>query len=158
VVLPDGAVLYGTYTGYNLSKGHLVKLSADGKLVASYTFGWDTTPAIYQHDGTYSIITKDNNYAFVTQGDTTYDAGPYYMAQLDKDLKIEWRYQNTNTKSCTLSGGTQNCVEDHPYGFEWCINAPAVDAAGTVYANSEDGNIYAIGQGGVVNQTLFLTM
>ncbi|MBZ5522582.1 MAG: hypothetical protein LAP21_10125 [Acidobacteriia bacterium] len=28
------------------------------------------------------------------------------------------------------------------------MNAPVVDANGTVYANSEDGNLYAISQGG----------
>lgn len=35
------------------------------------------------------------------------------------------------------------------------MNAPLVDATGTVYANSEDGNLYAIGQGGVLRQNLF---
>jgi outer membrane protein assembly factor BamB len=30
--------------------------------------------------------------------------------------------------------------------FEWCINAPAVDANGTVYNNSEDGRLYALPQ------------
>jgi outer membrane protein assembly factor BamB len=35
----------------------------------------------------------------------------------------------------------------HPNGFEWCINAPAVDGAGNVYVESEDGNIYVLDQG-----------
>jgi outer membrane protein assembly factor BamB len=43
-------------------------------------------------------------------------------------------------------------------GFEWCINAPVVDAHGVVYANSEDGNLYAINQGGTLRQTLFLQL
>ena len=39
------------------------------------------------------------------------------------------------------------CTPTNPNGFEWCINAPAVDMNGTVYVNSEDGNIYALPQG-----------
>src|SRR5205823_14794528 len=45
-----------------------------------------------------------------------------------------------------------SCVSDHPFGFEWCVNAPAVDVNGIVYANSEDGNLYEILNGVVVNQ------
>jgi outer membrane protein assembly factor BamB len=47
-------------------------------------------------------------------------------------------------------------VSDHPHGFEWCINAPAIDAQGTVYANGEDGVLYAIPQGGGKAQAIFL--
>ena len=50
------------------------------------------------------------------------------------------------------------CTDDHPHGFEWCINAPAVDDAGTVYANSEDGWVYAIDKGGHITQRIFLDM
>ena len=42
-----------------------------------------------------------------------------------------------------------DCVEEE-IGFEWCVNAAAIDAKGTVYANAEDGILYAIGQGGVL--------
>ena len=38
-------------------------------------------------------------------------------------------------------------MDDTPNGFEWCINAPAVDGNGTVYGNSEDGFLYSIPQG-----------
>ena len=72
------------------------------------------------------------------------------------NLKIEWSFQNTNTQSCTRNpDGSITCVSDHPDGFEWCVNAAVVDAKGTVYANSEDGNLYAIGQGGVFRQRIF---
>jgi outer membrane protein assembly factor BamB len=45
------------------------------------------------------------------------------------------------------AGRILSCVNDTPNGFEWCINAPAVAGDGTVYANSEDGNLYSIPQG-----------
>jgi outer membrane protein assembly factor BamB len=36
---------------------------------------------------------------------------------------------------------------NHLNGYEWCVNAPAIDSNGVVYVNSEDGNLYAIPQG-----------
>ena len=63
VVLPDGGVLYGAFTSYNYSRGHLFKFGPDGRALATYDFGWDITPAVFQHDGTYSILLKDNHYA-----------------------------------------------------------------------------------------------
>ena len=157
VALPDGGVLYGTYTLYNGDRGHLVKLDARGKPAGTYDFGWDYTPALWQHDGTYSIVVKDNhsNYDPVQM----VDLGPYYITQLDANMNVEWHFQNTNTESCTWdSHHVMHCVPDHPNGFEWCINAPAIDANGTVYAGGEDGVLYAIGQGGTELGHLFLSM
>jgi len=48
------------------------------------------------------------------------------------------------------------CVDDHPEGFEWCVNQPVVDAAGTVYLNSEDGNLYAFAADGHEIAHIFL--
>jgi len=78
-------------------------------------------------------VIKDNNYS---------TGGPYYITQLNPSLQIEWQFQNTNPGK--------------PDGYEWCINMPAVDVNGIVYANSEDGNIYVIPQGhtGIFTQPL----
>jgi hypothetical protein len=150
VALPDGGVIYGAVDDY-WGQGKLVKLDARGNFIGTYTFGWDSTPAIYRHDGTYSIILKDNIYN---------SFGPYYITQLDRDLHVEWQYRNTSTESCTRDAdGTITCVDatdENPDGFEWCINAPAVDANGTVYATSEDGNFYAIDQGGTLRAKVFI--
>ena len=153
VALPDGGVLYGAIDLYNFGRGHMVKLDRDGHFTGAYPFGWDTTPAIYEHDGTYSIVIKDNHY--ITEG-------PFYITQLSKDLAVEWKYQNPSTQACVRRpDGTIECTdtpddEEHPNGFEWCVNAPAVDARGHVYVNAEDGFVYRIGQGGVLEQQTFL--
>lgn len=147
VVAPDGSVFYGAYTFYNAERGHLFHFDANGKFLNSFDFGWDTTPAIWAHDGTYSVILKDNHYG----------AGPFYITQLDSNLNVEWQFASTNTQSCVRNDdGTLSCTDSNPNGFEWCINAAAVDAYGTVYANSEDGNLYVINQGGTLQGRLFL--
>ena len=152
VALPDGAVLYGGLTTYNGARGHLVKVSPDGKLMGTYDFGWDVTPAVWVHDATYSIITKDNHYFRPPNGQ-----GPYDITQLNRDLGPQWMYTSTETRSCsTEADGGITCQSDHPDGFEWCINAPAVAPDGTVYGNSEDGRIYAIRQGGQLIEQRFL--
>jgi hypothetical protein len=154
VVAPDGSILYGAQTTYNGSRGHLFRFTAAGSFAGSYGFGWDTTPAIYPHDRTFSVIVKDNTY---TRDATGGDLGPFYIRQLSADLStVEWSFKSTNTESCERrSDGRVTCVSDHPNGFEWCINAPAVDVLGDVYANGEDGKLYVIGQGGIERGSLF---
>jgi hypothetical protein len=49
-----------------------------------------------------------------------------------------------------------SCVSDHPAGFEWCVNAPAVDRKGNVFVNSEDGGLYVIRPNGKLRDQLFL--
>jgi hypothetical protein len=149
VILPDGGVLYGAFTGYNQFRGHLFKFDAHGAPAGTYDFGWDVTPAVYRHHGTYSIVIKDNFY---------FDA-QFYMSQLDRNLKREWTFKATNAQSCHRGDdGHVTCADDpdHPTGFEWCVNAPAVDPEGNVYANSEDGWVYKIGQGGRLKDRTFL--
>ena len=127
VVLPDGSLLLGVLGGDDV-RGYMLKFNASGQYLTFYNFGWDETPAIYVHDGTYSIITKNNHY------DTN---GPYYITQLSADLIPEWSYKSADN-------------------FEWCVNAPAVDEDGNVYGDSEDGNLYVIKQGGTVKGKIFL--
>jgi hypothetical protein len=171
-VTPDGSVLYGAYTRYDFARGHLMKFDADGQFQGAYSFGWDTTPAIYQHDGTYSIVIKDNEYGGGPQfgsycNDDTIcpprQNGPFFITQLASTLNVEWKFQNTNNQVCTRNlDGSVTCIPNTsgtPWanvGFEWCINAPVIDVNGVVYANSEDGNLYAINQGGTLKANIFL--
>src|SRR5262249_37448059 len=63
----------------------------------------------------------------------------------------------TNTQNCARMNPRQTvCVDDHPEGFEWCVNQPAVDAAGTLFLNSEDGTLYAFDASGAVVGQIFL--
>ena len=128
VALPDGNTLYGVVS-LDSDRGHMLKFSATGQFLSQFDFGWDDTPAIFTHGGTYSVITKDNYYD---------SNGPYYITQISADLNtIEWQYQSTTN-------------------YEWCVNAPAVDKNGNVYADSEDGNLYVIKQGGTLRGSMFL--
>jgi hypothetical protein len=181
-VTPDGNVLYGSYTRYNIARGHLIKFNGGtGAVMATFDFGWDSTPAIWRHGGTYSIVIKDNHYdeeggfycnpsggrSNIVCASTGIPAGPFYITQLNANLVPEWKFHSIETNSCMRdSSGAITCTSDHPNGFEWCINAPAIDQNGTVYVNSEDGNLYKIPQGhsGVFDMTspdvsrIFLTL
>ena len=167
-IAPDGSIFYGALTFYNFAQGHLLHFSANGDFLNTFNFGWDSTVAIFPHGGTYSVVMKNNHYSGGSYcGDpnwcpvarTTADLlGPesFFVTQFDPNLNIEWTFQNTNTQSCVRQpDGSLSCQTTHPNGFEWCVNAPLVDATGTVYANSEDGNLYAIGQGGVLVDKMF---
>ncbi len=170
VVAPDGSVFFGVVTRYNWFQGHMVKLSPAGDVVAYYPFGWDITPGLRAHDGTYSLVTKENRYtdtgsycdveAFCPADRTASDpASPagYFITQLDPGLKVEWRWQNTNTESCARDRkGRITCVDDHPEGFELCVNAPAIDGEGQIYANAEDGYLYVLRPDGTLRDHLFL--
>jgi hypothetical protein len=162
VVTPEGSVIYSAYTRYNYSRGHLFHFERDGSLRGTYDFGWDVTPGIYARSGSYSIVIKENQYNTGTYcNDPDFcppvPGGPFNVTQLSPDLEEEWSYTLTNPESCIRQeDGTVSCVADHPYGFEWCINAPAIDMDGVVYGNGEDGVLYAIEQGGQRAQTIFL--
>ncbi len=140
-VLPDGSIVFGAVDNYNFSRGHLFHFDALGNYVNAYGFGWDSTPGVWVHDGTFSVVIKDNHYPSTSYcGDptsavcTSTSAGPYYITQLNSSLNMEWSFQSTSTDA------------NHPNGYEWCINMPAIDMSGNVYVNSEDGNIYELPQ------------
>ena len=161
VIAPDGSVFYGAFTRYNYSRGHLFHFGSSGDFLGAYDFGWDITPAIWEHDDTWSVILKDNFYpvgsycgvpGFCGQGEPR-----YRLTSLTADLAPEWAYQNTNDQACArLDDGSLSC-QPWSDGFEWCVNMVAVDRDGTVYANSEDGSVYAIDRTGRMAGRAFLS-
>ena len=160
VVAPDGSVLYGAYTRYNYRRGHLFRFDANGHFLNSYDFGWDITPAISRHSGGWSVIVKDNSYEVGSYCDVIGQCGlgepKFNMTSLTPDLQVEWKYLNSNNQSCErLADGTLSC-HPHTGGFDWCVNMVAVDRNGTIYANSEDGNLYALDRSGQLVGRLFL--
>ena len=149
VVTPDGGVIYGSYTRYNFARGHMFRFDRNGNFKAAYDFGWDSTPAIYAHNGTYSIVIKDNHYdvGSYCNDDTICPVapkGPYFITQVNPNMAVEWQFKNTSTDST------------HNNGFEWCINAPALDLLGNVFVNSEDGRLYVLRQSDTPIGNIFL--
>jgi hypothetical protein len=140
-VLPDGSILFGVTDNYDYSRGHLMHFDAQGNYLNAYNFGWDSTPAAYRHDNTYSIVIKDNHYGgnaycyYTNPVCSPIPPGPYYVSQLDANMNVEWSFKSTSID------------QTHPGGYEWCVNAPAIDRQGVVYASSEDGHVYSIPQG-----------
>lgn len=162
VVAPDGSILYGAYSRYNGARGHLFRFSAEGAFLGAYDFGWDVTPAVYAHDGTWSVVIKDNHYEVPSYcSDMRYCTvagnGPYRITQLSPDLRPEWSFTPEPTPACTRQpDGTVTCSQEPVDEPEWCINAPVVDRSGVVLAINEDGNLYAISQGGSLLRRTFL--
>src|SRR5262249_17447893 len=119
-VTPDGSLLYGAYTRYDFARGHLLKFDANGQVQGSYSYGWDSTPAIYTHNGTYSIVIKDNesgggpqfgSYCNVDAICPPRTNGPFFITQLSGNLQVEWKFKNTNNQSCTRNpDGSISCV------------------------------------------------
>ena len=135
VIAPDGSIFFGSFSRYNYDQGHMMHFSSTGDYLGGYFFGWDETPGIYSHGGTYSILSKENRYGDLGSycSDPTFcpaDASlrlypeEYFVTQLsstiradafgdrgDKILSVEWRFKNTNTLSCTRAdNGSVSCV------------------------------------------------
>lgn len=140
LVAPDGSILYGAYTRYNYTQGHLMHFSAAGAYLGAYPFGWDITPGIYAHGNTYSIVTKENHYDVGSYCDTCASGRPagFFVTSLTPALKAEWSTPTTT-------------------GYEWCVNGPAIDSNGVAYVNSEDGSLYAINPDGTERASVHMT-
>src|SRR4029077_3719093 len=125
----------------------MMHFSAAGVFLNAYRFGWDITPAIYAHDGTYSVITKENHYDGIGSycpylsicpiNRRSDDPQGYFVTQLDPSLRPEWMVANPNDR-------------------EWCVNGPAIDNRGMIYMNSEDGFLYAFDTAGNLRETILL--
>jgi hypothetical protein len=176
VIAPDGSIIFGAFCRYTYDQGHMMRFSSTGDYLGGYFFGWDVTPGIWSHDGTFSIVTKDNHYGEVGSycndesicpSDVSGRAYPeeYFITQLsptiradafadrgDKVMTVEWQFKSTDHDSCSRdANGNITCVAGtNPNGFEWCVNAFVIDGQGNAYANSEDGWLYKIQQGGIV--------
>ena len=169
VVAPDGSIFYGAFTRYNYAQGHMMHFAADGSFLGAYRYGFDTTPGIRAHGGTYSVLLKDNQYGglgsycnveAICPSDRTATNPEYpeafFVTELNHNLEVEWRFQSTNTLSCSRdANGDVTCVDDHPHGFEWCVDAFVIDGNGVAYVNSEDGNLFAINPDGTLRQEIF---
>ena len=133
VVAPDGRIYYGGHNGNGLSQGYLYEFSPDGQFLAYWDFGWDTTPAIFPDpDG-------DPSHYYLIQKYNRYGDGLYWITALNPNtnpMSIVWEWQL--------------------FGNEWCINAPAVDQTGAVYALGEDGYLYRMEWGGQNVTRIFL--
>ena len=143
LVAPDGSVLYGAYTRYNYTQGHLMHFSAAGDYLGAYPFGWDETPGVFASGNSYTIVSKENHYPVGTYCDDPVfcpqvRAEQYFVTALDPKLHVRW-------------------LRQAPRGFEWCINGPAIDAGGVSYVNSEDGYLYSINADGTLREQIQLT-
>src|SRR5262249_15161230 len=123
-----------------------------GRFAGDFDFGWDVTPGIDHLDDSYSIVVKDNHYA---------TNGPYFVTKLDADLNPIWHFANTSTQDCARQPDRTIVCDpptgEHDNGFEWCINAPAIDRAGNIFGLSEDGYMYALDRAGNLRERFFLT-
>jgi hypothetical protein len=145
VIAPVGTVLYGAYSRYNDERGHLIELTSSGKIKATYDFGWDTTPAVWPHKGTFSIVTKDNIYRGTVFGDGNRSQSS--LVSLDASLKPLWRI----AASCEAT----KCAQRWP---EWCITSPAIDAVGNVIATNETGEVVVVAPTGSVRSKIQLDL
>ena len=152
VVLPDGAILYAAKTVYNEGSGHLFKFGPDGSALATYDAGFDLTPAVFAHDGDYSIVLKQNAFG---QGATD-----YYLVSVDENLEEEWEFDQYEHEE--LPEGTRTAPSPASTTIQTASNgastSPPSTRAGITYANSDDGFVYAIDRSGELHDSIFLNV
>lgn len=128
IVDAKGRVYYGGVNTNGLSRGYVYAFNPDGQFYGYYDFGWDITPATYEKGDRTFIVLKDNHYDGFQQG-------PYFLTTLDADT-LDGDRKMTVACQWELRRGER--------GYEWCINAPAIDQNATIYGNGEDGYLYAL--------------
>src|SRR5262249_287757 len=115
IVAPDGTVFYGAFSRVPYFQGHMMHFDAQGNYLGDYPFGWDTTPALYRHDGTYSIVTKENRYGGTGSYcfddnfcplDRSEQKAPgykedYRITPISPNLHVEWSFIASHPGSCS---------------------------------------------------------
>jgi outer membrane protein assembly factor BamB len=160
VELPDGGIVYGSYTPDDNERGHLMVLNSDGSFRWAFNFGWLQTPAIRRHDGTFDIVITNSHF----------NRAPFFTTALDPDGNTRWSTPNMNNLSCTRAGetatcrdigldngagqnnldcisrpdGSTTCVRVTPGGgkFDFSSRTAFVGRDGTIWTSSSDGNVY----------------
>jgi outer membrane protein assembly factor BamB len=130
VELPDGGIVYGSYTPYDNERGHLMVLNSDGSFRWAFNFGWLQTPAIRRHDGTFDIVIANSHF----------NRAPFFTTALDPD-------------------GSTTCVRVAPGGgkFDFISRTAFVGRDGTLWTSSSDGNVYNLsGTTGAVLSRVFV--
>jgi len=111
-------------------------------------------PWVGNHEGAWLVKITPDGTAWRVSYDTLIPNAPAATAQCSWEFtadQLPWPPSPNAVAPTIVCGSTQNAK-----GFEWCVNAVAVDARGAVYINSEDGHLYALNQGGTLRERLFL--
>ena len=104
-------------------------------------------------DNFYPLGTHCEVLGFCGQGEAQYN-----LTSLDRDLRPEWTFAETDDQTCErCPGGSLACVPSNT-PFECCVNMIAVRRDGVVCANREDGNLYAVDRWGNEVGKVFLEL
>lgn len=142
VVAPDGTILYGIYSGgYDTNRGHLLHFSETGAAKGLFDYGWDSTPAIWTHDGTFSVVMDDNHFSPVT-GDGTGPGLDARVARLSPALAI----QNETTVPPNADAVANDFMDGQA----------AIDVSGNAYVLNATGMVYKISSAGALVGSLDL--
>jgi hypothetical protein len=149
---PDGDVFYGVLGNpirRHDDRGWLLHFDARLSTVEiPGSFGWDQTVAVvpassvpsYAGSSSYLLVSKYNNYLLGPHGD-----GRMEIALLDPHAAQRDRFSRVQVMREVRTALSPVHIPHSPpgTGYEWCINAVAVDpVTGSAIANNEDGHLY----------------
>ena len=101
----------------------------------------DITPALRATAATFSIVLKNNRYPIGNLcGDPAFcppAAARYEHHVPEPRSGPEWSFTNTTDESCARQPDGTIVCEPRARWFEWCVNQPAIDAAGRDVVNAE---------------------